>query len=233
MELIDLTKILKVGDAVYCSILGTVITIRIFCEGNSPIIADGFNLTKYGQWYSNHPLSECVIFPSKTQRDWKEYVRDLEYKKKKSELLDKAIKDYPIGTKINMITLVGKAEVAGIPEFAYSDDNSIEVKCIGGVSRYLYHNGKWAKIIKVPLFTTEDGVEVFGEETIWFLHIKNNVILGPSKAKELSPSINQDFRYFSSKSAAEDYIAKNNKKSLFTPEQKAEIIELIKSHGKL
>ena len=221
-ELVDLTKILKVGDKVYSVIFGKNIEILKISKNGSYCIDSTEGLfTEFGQY---KPLGECLIFPSKTQRDWKKYIKDLENEKRRSELLDKAIKDYPIGTKINTITFVGKAEVTGIPEFSYSDDNSIiEVKCIGGVNRYLYHNEKWAEIIKEPMFITEDRVEIYDIMTFVFY-----IDGGKAKAQRAKLCVDGGL-YFSSESDAEDYVSKNKKLSL-TPEQKAEIIELIKLH---
>lgn len=64
----DLTKILKVGDSVYCTLSGNVKVIKvtesyILVEGNDYISS----LDSNGQCFKD---GECIIFPSKDNRDW-------------------------------------------------------------------------------------------------------------------------------------------------------------------
>ena|SRR5690606_17397348 len=73
----DLTKILKVGDEVYCTLTGGYMKIT---DINSPRITDspikvesrtrGLYLTKTGHFYYDYPNSEPVIYPSEENRDW-------------------------------------------------------------------------------------------------------------------------------------------------------------------
>lgn len=79
---IDLTKILKdcpKGTKFYTSVWGEVTfnTINKGCLYPICIYADGYseytNLTKDGR-YLNIPNSECIIFPSKDQRDWSKFT---------------------------------------------------------------------------------------------------------------------------------------------------------------
>ena len=75
-ENIDLTKILKDcprGWKLYSSIHGEV-QFKYIDNGNLPIIiglSDGLEmgLTKDGKFYFNYD-GECILFPSKDQRDW-------------------------------------------------------------------------------------------------------------------------------------------------------------------
>lgn len=91
-ENIDLTKILKDcpnGTKFYTSIWGQVVFVEVVESGNSlyPIlIFDSINnyiyLTKDGHYLLNRKDSECIIFPSKDQRDWSKFTAPW-YKKKK------------------------------------------------------------------------------------------------------------------------------------------------------
>ena len=82
-ENIDLTKILDgcpIGTEFYCSMLGEVIFMGIDRENPSyPItIKTSFEtsfrrLTKQGKYFVT--VGECIIFPSKDQRDWTKFER--------------------------------------------------------------------------------------------------------------------------------------------------------------
>ena len=74
----DLTKILKVGDEVYCTLTGGYVKITDII--NSPLFT-GFPIqanheyrtlyfTKAGHFYYGYPDAEPVIYPSKENRDW-------------------------------------------------------------------------------------------------------------------------------------------------------------------
>lgn len=64
----DLTKILKVGDSVYCTLSGNVKVIQV-AESYILVEGDGYisSLNSNGQCFEN---GECIIFPSKDNRDW-------------------------------------------------------------------------------------------------------------------------------------------------------------------
>lgn len=82
-ENLNLTKILEgcpEGTKLYSSIFGEVVFIRIDRENPSyPILIKvSFepkwrNLTKQGKFYA--AVGECIIFPSKEQRDWSKFER--------------------------------------------------------------------------------------------------------------------------------------------------------------
>lgn len=82
-ENLDLTRILEgcpEGTKLYSSIFGEVVFIRIDRENPSyPILIKvSFepkwrNLTKQGKFYA--AVGECIIFPSKDQRDWSKFER--------------------------------------------------------------------------------------------------------------------------------------------------------------
>ncbi len=88
-KLIDLTKILKVGDKVYNIVLGSVSKVKSF--ESQCIILPGVAVTIFGQ-YTNS--GECVIFPSETNRDWSKYEKNLEKVKEDNELLKNTSQDY-------------------------------------------------------------------------------------------------------------------------------------------
>lgn len=82
---IDLTKILKncpEGTKFYTSVWGYVTFIEIKKNKNCwyPICiktdaySDITNLTKDGRYLNNPSDSECIIFPSKEQRDWSKFT---------------------------------------------------------------------------------------------------------------------------------------------------------------
>ena len=90
-ENIDLTEILKdcpAGTKLYSTIFGDVKFSHIFKDSGYPIILHTYNggvtfVTKYGKHnidYENE--GECVLFPSKKQRDWSKFVAPW-YKKEK------------------------------------------------------------------------------------------------------------------------------------------------------
>jgi|SRR5690606_17237057 len=73
----DLTKILKVGDEVYCTLTGGYVKITDINSSlinGFPIQADSETstlcLTKAGHLYYDYPDAEPVIYPSKENRDW-------------------------------------------------------------------------------------------------------------------------------------------------------------------
>ena len=92
-ENIDLTKILKdcpKGTKFYTSIWGEVTFIEIKKDQNCmyPICIDTntssscTNLSKDGHYLINRTGTECILFPSKEQRDWSKFTAPW-YKKEK------------------------------------------------------------------------------------------------------------------------------------------------------
>ena len=80
-EKIDLTKILKDcpnGFELYSTLCGAVLFRGIDCD-DYPVKCecnDGqlMRLTKEGCFFDNYNGAECVIFPSKDQRDWSKFT---------------------------------------------------------------------------------------------------------------------------------------------------------------
>lgn len=90
-ENIDLTKILKdcpEGIKLYTTIWGEVTFIEVsenVCNLYPIIIYNGCDhvgLTKDGRYLINKQDSECILFPSKDQRDWSKFAAPW-YKKEK------------------------------------------------------------------------------------------------------------------------------------------------------
>lgn len=82
-ENIDLTKILKdcpEGIKLYTTIWGEVTFIEVsenVCNLYPIIIYNGYDhvgLTKDGRYLINKQDSECILFPSKDQRDWSKFT---------------------------------------------------------------------------------------------------------------------------------------------------------------
>lgn len=77
----DLTKILKVGDKIYTPLFGDIeiksinpnkkYSIKAYAEGFGYV-----NFTLKGQAYEDGP--ECLLFPSKENRDWNTFKRKKE-----------------------------------------------------------------------------------------------------------------------------------------------------------
>ena len=82
-ENIDLTKILEncpEGWEFYSSNVGNVRFVRLKLEDSDyPIIfrVEGrreFSCTKEGWYWKDYPDAECILFPSKDQRDWSKFT---------------------------------------------------------------------------------------------------------------------------------------------------------------
>ena len=80
-ENIDLTKILEgcpVGTKFYSTIYGKVSLMRVYNNTDLPIViitGQGLiGLTSDGRYFSQYD-GECILFPSKDQRDWSKFER--------------------------------------------------------------------------------------------------------------------------------------------------------------
>lgn len=84
MENINLSKILKghIGETFYCTVYGDVVLTEIRQDKQYPICIDtkeyierpfSTQLTSNGMFTLGAPNSECILFPSKTQRDWNKW----------------------------------------------------------------------------------------------------------------------------------------------------------------
>ena len=89
MNLVEILKDCPKGTKLYTPVWGEVVFVEVIESRNNlyPIlIFDSINnyiyLTKDGHYLLNRKDSECIIFPSKDQRDWSKFTAPW-YKKKK------------------------------------------------------------------------------------------------------------------------------------------------------
>ena len=125
-ENIDLTKILKdcpAGTKLYSTIFGDVKFSHIVKDSNCPIILHTYKggvtlVTKHGKHnidYENE--GECVLFPSKKQRDWSKFVAPW-YKKEKFDPktlkpFDKVIVSYDGVWQVEIFSHIRQSEPKG------------------------------------------------------------------------------------------------------------------------
>lgn len=118
-ENIDLTKILKdcpKGTKFYSAVEGDVEFKGIVQHSLYPIITDEGEYTKKGTEYEDR--GECVLFPSKDQRDWSKFVPTWEQKKPKvkvtihpfDKVLGRCEEDTVIGDKWHADIFIQKQE---------------------------------------------------------------------------------------------------------------------------
>jgi hypothetical protein len=76
--MIDLTRILKVDDVIYCTLLGEYCTVRLIeFKYDYPIMIEGsttISLTKDGKFF-NSTNAECIIWPDEDARTWENYKK--------------------------------------------------------------------------------------------------------------------------------------------------------------
>ena len=235
MELVDLTKILKPGDVVYSILHGKFTKfIASTKDQKFPIKCDCGYFSQFGQWYSNYEDGECVIFPSKDQRDWSKYLKE----KESEALLEEAKRRYPIGTRFRPAHLT-----KGNGYFTVETDNFVQngsgsIRSLtvngeifdgrnNGYNRTIYFQGEWAEIIE-PLFTTEDGVDIYDGDKYWYVGYQSGSIFWDTANAKRHGNVHT---YFSTEKAALEWILKGKpKSSVFSSEQVEEIIRLIKEN---
>lgn len=93
---IDLTEILKdckEGTKLYCTLLGEVefVCIEDDCKVTQIVVCDKYTdeykFTKEGKYY-NVEDGECLLFPSKDQRDWSKFTAPWHNKENNKEKFD-------------------------------------------------------------------------------------------------------------------------------------------------
>ena len=139
-ENIDLTKILKdcpKGTKFYTSIWGDVTFIEIKKDQNClyPICIDTntssicTNLTKDGRYLINRTGTECILFPSKDQRDWSKFSAPW-YKKEKFD--PKTLKPFDkVLVKCTSIYNSNLVWRVGLFSYFHVEDDSIRVYTLG------------------------------------------------------------------------------------------------------
>ena len=130
------------------------------------------------------------------------------------ELLDKAKRDYPVGTMIDSRN--GIQEVLGDNPFVgIGIEGSIQVntdKFPGGGTIYTPENG-WSKILHLK-FTTEDGVNIYGDMKTYLVHSNDSDDICFSHGIWDGNSMFKNYKYFYHKENALAYIKKNKEKTL-------------------
>lgn len=135
-EKIDLTKILKdcpEGTKLYTTIWGEVTFINVsenVCNLYPIIIyneCDHVGLTKDGRYLINKQDSECILFPSKDQRDWSKFTAPW-YKKEKFD--PKTLKPFD---KV-LVKRAGKEDSWTCNIFSsYSEGTGYDFECLDDV----------------------------------------------------------------------------------------------------
>lgn len=137
-ENIDLTKILKdcpEDTKFYCSLYGEVLFKRIDKDSSSyPIKVDSnivghtTNLTRKGQ-FINTPEGECILFPSKDQRDWNKFTAPW-YKKDRFD--PSTLKPFD-----KVLVQISRDDIWSVDFFSYYNDEYKKCICTGLV-HYFY-----------------------------------------------------------------------------------------------
>lgn len=79
LNLVEILKNCPKWTKLYSIVHGDVEFIKIEKDKSYPIVVKAVNkgvfipLTKYGKLYDSYEDSECILFPSKTQRDWRAF----------------------------------------------------------------------------------------------------------------------------------------------------------------
>ena len=155
-ENIDLTKILKdcpKGTKFYTSVWGEASFERILERGFYTIGIDTLSgykyLTKEGR-YTNADDAECILFPSKEQRDWSKFTAPL-YKKEKFD--PKTLKPFDKVLIKDVIWSVGI--------FSHYNKNACyySCECVGGtITKYcIPYNGETKHLVG----TSEEAPEYY------------------------------------------------------------------------
>ena len=137
-ENIDLTKILKdcpEGIKLYTTIWGEVTFIEVsenLCNLYPIIIYNGYDhvgLTKDGRYLINKQDSECILFPSKDQRDWSKFTVPL---CKKERFDPKTLKPFDkVLVKCASIYNSNLVWRVGLFSYFHVEDDSIKVYTLG------------------------------------------------------------------------------------------------------
>jgi len=150
-------------------------------------------------------------FKPSTKEAYEEQIRN--------ELLEEAKKRYPKGTRfkdcnayctskkvdiVNTLKINPLIDKIGI----YSDPYNIYG------AKYVYFDGEWAEIIK-PIFKTEDGVDVYEGDTVYYSYKTNLCCCRAIITENFSTTYNvKNMVLFSTKEATEEYIEQNKPKDL-------------------
>ena len=156
-ENIDLTKILKdcpKGTKLYSPIFGEVDFIKIHNDAKYPIItrkgAYNPNFTDEGLYYADEG-EECLLFPSKDQRDWSKFTAPW-YKKGKFD--PKTLKPFD---RVLVRDYIGNSWSCNI--FSHIQEDSFPYSCISN-SNWKYYI-PYNEDTKHLVGTTEEAPEYY------------------------------------------------------------------------
>ena len=139
-ENIDLTKILKncpKGTKLYSTVHGEVMFNYIEINSEYAIRVKVFSkqglyynilLTKYGMLSNEYPNGECILFPSKEQRDWSKFTAPW-YKKEKFD--PKTLQPFD-----KAIVRLDKQNIWSCDLFSFVEEDFNLTKCCGGYYKY-------------------------------------------------------------------------------------------------
>lgn len=128
----------------------------------------------------------------------------------KQELLDKAKRDYPIGTVFNNKNGIQKV-LSDKPFVGIGVVGNIQIntdKFTGGATIYTPEDG-WVEILPLK-FTTEDGVNIYGDMKTYAVYSDLTMSIGNTN----NEGTNSTIKYFYHKENALAYIEKHKEKTL-------------------
>jgi hypothetical protein len=168
---------------------------------------------KVGQIYPVYSTEEENIFNILDSEGYHEWDKQMvwnyfEPSTKEAWLLQEAKRKYPIGAVVWSLGGSGKQRIMSSNfKFRCSDRLSIEhhSDCL------VYKNGKWAEIIKEPLFTTEDGENIYDGDGYFTVDKNYKITFSVAKPEYI---YFRTIARFSTLKAAEEYIAKHKEKTL-------------------
>lgn len=156
---IDLTEILKdckEGTKLYCTLLGEVefVCIEDDCEVTQIVVCDKYTdeykFTKEGKYY-NEEDGECLLFPSKDQRDWSKFTAHW-YKKERFD--PNTLKPFD---RILVIDYPSQHWCVGLFSY-YIKSDTYPCKCVGSHYKYcIPYNNETKHLVG----TTEEAPEYY------------------------------------------------------------------------
>ena len=184
-----------------------VINTSNFTKGKVYKIKDRTNLEKWGNFIDDQGQTN-----GSAPENYKYFKPSTPEAFQRQELLEEAKRRYPVGTRFkSAFNNDCKGEVS-TTNFYWWFDTDIVVDVRGGKS--VYSKGAWAEVIK-PIFKSEDGVDIYEGDTIYYVRKdfkdSSNEVIEYRNYCGLYSDLNI---YFSTKEAAEEYVAKNKPKDL-------------------
>jgi hypothetical protein len=128
----------------------------------------------------------------------------------RKELLKEAKKRFPIGTATGDTHSSPIKGALKVTDLEWYSDTGIRFRVPNRTYyAYVYYRGKWAEIVK-PLFTTEDGVEIYKGDDVFIYNKSGKEVI--FKFDNYFGRTSNCNLYFSTKEAAEAWIKENRPK---------------------